>query len=31
MQDKQEFYAAFSSFMALSIEEQLTLLDELKD
>jgi hypothetical protein len=31
MQDKQEFYAAFSSFMELSIEEQFTLLDELKD
>ena len=31
MQDKQEFYAAFESFMGWPLEEQLTLLDDLKD
>jgi hypothetical protein len=31
VQDKRQFYAAFESFMGLSMEEQLTMLDRLKD
>ncbi|MDP6740788.1 MAG: hypothetical protein QF404_12340, partial [Planctomycetota bacterium] len=31
MQDKQELYAAFSSFLGWSIEDQLAILDDLKN